>query len=170
MANQSAIPSQPGAGDPLQEKCMCDESVGFLCHKHAEEANRYFDADPMQAIIDGINDPRSKLEFSDDVKIHDARVTALVVGKAADECDAISRVNYTGGVDTHDDYARRCLGAASKSIRSLSSLDPAELEREIRLDTANKIIKHAPGRLPQAVQDYLAELSKPKESRHEFNC
>jgi hypothetical protein len=39
--------------------------------------------------------------------------------EAAKECEAISKANYTGAVDTHDDYARRCLEVAAKTIRAL---------------------------------------------------
>jgi len=40
--------------------------------------------------------------------------------KAAQECESIAAANYTGGIDTADDYARRCLEAAAKSILALA--------------------------------------------------
>ena len=55
---------------------------------------------------------------------------AETLEQAARECEAISRVNYTGGVDTHDDYGRRCLEVAAKTIRALAATKSALAPKE----------------------------------------
>lgn len=53
------------------------------------------------------------------------------------------------------DDAQRCLRAEIRSADAMAA--------QAKLETAEKIISHAPGRLPQVVQDYIAELRQLAE-------
>lgn len=97
---------------------------------------------------------------------------AAAFSKAAQPLD--DEINWhVGNNDPHTscaDYGCSDLIDFRDHIRALTPADAAaELSRLVaaaRLEGAREVISHAPGRLPQAVQDYIAELERaasPKE-------
>lgn len=82
------------------DTCDCDLQVGFLCRKHAAEANAHRGIDPVQAIIAGIKDPVARREFLDDIAIHDE----IILKRAAPSEAAIR-------LDEHTRVCPACHGA-----------------------------------------------------------